>query len=554
MATVLAFWGVWTFDFTNYDDDLYIVDNPRVVELSAANAAWALTSFHGSLWIPVTWLSFMVDAELWGGGAGGYHFTNLVLHVASALLVFRFFATTTSRIGRSAFVAGLFALHPLRVESVAWVTERKDVLSGLFGVLCLLAYARWSATGRRPLYVVALVCLALGLMAKPVLVTLPFLLLLLDWWPLARLRGRQDVVRRCVEKVPFLLLAVAAGVVALIAPRDTLISLSELGFGSRLANASLSYGGYVASTLWPVGLAVAYPHRILSGLSLPLSVVVGLALLGASVAAARQRFARPWLPVGWFWFLGVLVPMSGIFQVGAQSGADRFTYLPSIGLSILLAWGGWELCERLGVRPRLTVALAVTVVAGLGVATWLQTRYWRDSETLFRRSIAVTGGSATAHYNLAQSLSVRGELDAAVPHYEAALDFDPDHVSAYSNLGLAEARLGRKDRALALYAEALARDPQAVQTWVNLGVLQAEAGDLEAAEASFREALRVDDTFRDARFNLALALAQRGDFAAARREAQALVEVDGPHGATAGLLERIEAAAAVEQTEEGEHR
>jgi tetratricopeptide (TPR) repeat protein len=496
LLAVLVFHPILDHAWLNYDDDIYITANPELTQgLGPAGIAWAFTTFHGANWFPVTWLSWMLDYELFGLDPAGFHATNLVLHIAASLLLFFALVRLTGRDGRSAFVAAVFAIHPLHVEAVAWASVRKDPLAAVFFTLAVLAYARPT----RPRLVVVAVCLLLGLMAKPVLLTLPLVLLLLDEWPLGRLRRSDDAdrwdparIRQAVlEKVPLFAIVLAVGAVAVLAQErgGAVAELVHLPFPDRLANAVQSYGVYLHQAFWPAGLAVFYPYPQSDASLVSVTQTVGALsiVLALCVTALIQLRRRPYLAVGWFWFLGMLVPMIGLLQVGSQAHADRYTYLPLIGLAIAVAWGVTDLVgDRPGRRP-LLVALAVGAVAALAVAASFQVRHWRDSETLFTHALGVTTDNHIAHAHLGSALLDRGRPAETIDHYRKALAADPNFLEAANNLAWLLATCDRaslRDPEDALrYAERAAglsrnEDPAVLDT---LAAAQAAAGRFDEA-------------------------------------------------------------------------
>ena len=541
VVTLLAYARVAGLGFVAFDDDRYVLRNEHVTEgLTARGIAWAFTTGYESNWHPVTWLSHMTDVTLFGLDPAGPHLVNLALHAASVALLFLALRRMTAPPWPSAAVAALFALHPLHVESVAWVAERKDVLSGLFAMLTLLAYARWVGRGGRGTPWGAVAFLAVGLMAKPMLVTLPFVLLLLDSWPLRRPLG----ARRVVEKAPLLALAALSSIVTFLAQQagGAVKPLREVPLDLRLANAAIGCVRYLSKTVWPSDLAVFYPYPTAPYSAAEVSGAVALLLVvSAAVTIARRR---GYLPVGWAWFLGMLVPVIGIVQVGNQALADRYTYLPHIGLFLIAAWGTSDIVAR---WPALrTVAAVMTAIAlvALGVATWRQVGVWKSSETLFSHAIAVTGPNAEMHYNLGTVLGASGREGEALEHYRRAVAIDPRHVQARVNLAnlllaegrLAEAaaqyaeavridplfevavsnlaatlvKLGRPDEAMERYRELLRRDPASVAGQVGLANLLFAAGHLDEAASHYAEAVRIDPSQATAHYNLAAIRAQQG--------------------------------------------
>jgi Flp pilus assembly protein TadD len=479
LAVVLVFGQTAQHGFVNYDDDAYVYNNPHVkVGLTAQGIAWAFTSNYYHNWHPLTSLSHIVDYQLYGLRPCGHHLGNVLLHAATAILLFLVLRRMTGRLWPSAFAAAVWAVHPLRVESVAWVSERKDVLSGLFFVLTLWAYASYverpASWGR---YIRVVVFFALGLMTKPMLVTVPFVLLLLDYWPLGRMEssptnnlgGKRLEVRRSplseknvppsfvqrvrrlvIEKIPLLLLAVASCVVTFVAQGGAVRPLELVPLPWRIANALVSYAAYLWQFVCPVGLAVIYPHP---GDNLPAwhVAVALLVLVGISLAVLAARRKHPYLLVGWLWYVGMLVPVIGLVQVGGQAMADRYTYLTQIGLCVALAWGVANVAGSWPYhRWLLPVSSSLVVVILMGCA-WRQTGYWRDSESLWTHTLACTSNNAVAHNNLGIVLGMGGLIEEAIPHFQEALKIRPDYPNARRNLALA--RSVQEERLLKALAE-----------------------------------------------------------------------------------------------------
>ena len=406
VATLATYGDLRTHQFINFDDDIYVTGNPPVQDgLTLKGLTWAFTTMHGGLWIPLTWLSFMVNSQLFGLHPGGFLLTNLLFHIANALLLFLWLLYLTRTLGCSFLVAALFALHPLHVESVAWATERKDVLSTFFWLLTMWAYVWYAERPRLGRYLLILVCFSLGLMAKPMLVTLPFVLLLLDYWPLGRLRlkgpaaaaaspkpGPGVTIKRLVwEKSPLFVISALSIVVTFYAQKEAgaISTLQTLPIANRLANAMVAYGSYLGKMFWPAHLAVFYPHP---GHNLPIwqALAAGLALAVLTLLALRQARRHPYLLVGWLWYLGTLLPVIGLVQVGGQAMADRYTYVPFIGLFIVVVWGMADLAARWRAPKFLLPVGAGVVLSALMVCTWVQVSYWRDSITLYEHTLEVT--------------------------------------------------------------------------------------------------------------------------------------------------------------------
>jgi tetratricopeptide (TPR) repeat protein len=534
LAVALVFGQTVKYDFTNYDDNEYVYDNPQVVQgLTARGIAWAFTTVHASNWHPLTWLSHMLDCQIYGLKAGGHHLTNVLLHAAVVIVLFLVLWRMTGFLWRSAFVAAVFAVHPLRAESVAWVAERKDVLSGLFFMLILWAYvgyARRSFSSIR--YLAVAVLFVLGLMSKPMLVTLPFVLLLLDYWPLGRL-GLPSAVggsfpfsrRVVVEKLPLLALTAVSCVATFIAQGKAVVPVDAIPMSARIANAFVSYVAYIGDLFYPVGLAVFYP---LSGSGFPIWKVVAstLALAGISAAALVWRRRFPYLFVGWFWYLGMMVPVIGLVQVGSHAMADRYTYLPQIGLVLSLTWGVAQLAASWGYRRRwacgVAPALAVLVLMGI---TWRQTSYWQDSKTLWTNALACTADNDVAQNNLGLALAGRGQIDAAIPHFQKALGINPVYAKAINNLGNALVNRGQVDAAIAHYQRALEIKPDNAETLNNLGRALARRGQIKAAIAHLQKALEIKPDYAEVHNNLGIALARSGQTDAAIAHLQKALEI-----------------------------
>jgi tetratricopeptide (TPR) repeat protein len=488
--------------FVDYDDDRYVLENPNLrLPLDAAALRRAFEPYETN-WIPLTWLSLHLDWRLHGSRPAGYLLENAALHAASAALLFLALARLTGAAGRSAFVAAVFAAHPLHVESVAWASERKDALSGLFWMLGLLAYARYAERPRVGRYALVLLSLALGLLAKPSLVTFPFALWLLDAWPLGRLRSGGDARARAasrlalVEKVPMWLLAVAAALVTFSVQRSrgAMTELGEYPLPHRLMNAAESTLAYVADAFWPSGLAVFYPHP---GLAIsPWRAGACALLLGAVTAAAlRLRRSRPYLAVGWLWFLGTLVPVLGIVQVGLQARADRYMYVPLVGLAIAFAWGAVDLAAALRVPRRAVAAAALLAVAALCAATRLQLRHWRDTVALFERAVAVSPGGALPRHHLGLALVNAGLVLEARPHLERAIALGADSAEARAGLSLAYEELGHYPEAIGHARAALRIAPGHAYATRELVRILATCPDPELRDPA--EAVRLAEAARD---------------------------------------------------------
>ena len=514
LATLLVYLPVTRSGFLQYDDDDYVTSNYVVQNgLSFAGIQWAFTTVHASNWHPLTWLSHMTDCELFGLNPTAHHFVNVLFHAANAALLFGLLLRLTNALWPAAFAAALFAWHPLHVESVAWIAERKDVLSTFFALLALLSYTRYAQKNCRRSFWVALIYFALGLMAKPMLVTLPFVLLLLDYWPLRRIPVfKTPAARRLLlEKWPFFLLAILSCLVTFLAQRSTAVASLELvPLGFRLENLPVAYVVYLSKIFWPANLAVIYPLPTNFQLP-PMTVALALAVLifiSAAVWLGRQR--APYLPVGWLWFLGTLVPVIGLVQVGAQALADRYTYLPAIGLFIMAAFGARDLAGRLPLPKMVVGGSAALILAACVAVTENQLRYWRDGESLFRHALAVTRDNYIAHINLGVALELAGKLDEAIAENRAAEVLAPNRYQIHNNLGNCLDHLGKPVEALAEYREAIRLNPKLPEFHNSLGIVLNELGRYDEALVEFTNAAQLNPAYPWAHFEMAMALLKQG--------------------------------------------
>jgi tetratricopeptide (TPR) repeat protein len=558
LAAGLVFGQTVRHGFVNYDDDQTVYSNLQVTHgLTAQGVAWAFTHRHYGNWIPLTCLSHMLDCGIYGLNAAGHHLTNVLLHAATAVLLFLMLCQMTGRLWPSALAAALFAVHPLRVESVAWVTERKDVLSGLFFMLTLAAYVDY--VRHRPSllrYLAVTAFFAMGLMAKPMLVTLPAVLLLLDYWPLGRFAGDPRLNRKplhgnegtsfnganvdanslpavprrfpfpwriVIEKLPLLLLVVVS-CAATLTQGEALAANEQYPLSWRIGNVPISYVTYLRQSLCPMNLALLYPRL---SLALPLWQVFAavLSLAGITAATFVWRRRRPYLLVGWLWYLGMLVPVLGVVQVGSQAVADRFTYLPQIGLWIALAWGAADVWRSAPYGRWLCGSAAALVLAVLMGCAWRQTTFWRNSETQWTHTLACTSRNAVAHNGLGLALADRGRLDEAMAQYQTAMDISPDLAEVPNNLGNALTGLNRLDEAIAQYQKSLTIRPDYAEAHNNLGNRLVHLHRLDEAMAHYRKALELKPDFIEAHNNLGNALADRGRLAEAMAHYQTALEI-----------------------------
>ena len=518
VLTWVVFGQTLRHDFINYDDPRYVYENTEITSgLSIGSIAWAFSHIHSMNWHPLTTISHMFDCQLHGLKAGWHHFTNVLLHSVAAILLFFALRQMTGALWRSAFVAAVFAIHPLRVESVAWIAERKDVLSGVFFMLTLLAYVHYVRAPSIGRYLAVAVAFALGLMSKPMLVTLPFVLLLLDYWPLGRIRGQkldvsghENLVMLVVEKIPLVGLSALSSVVTFLAQRGVVGWTEQLPVLARINNAVVTYVVYMGQMLWPVKLAVFYPHP---ENRLPLSdVILALAILIAATAAAFVlRKKGPYLVTGWLWYLGMLVPVIGLVQVGWQGHADRYTYLPQIGLYVLLTWTVADLTARWRRQREILSASAAVIISILSWRAWIQSSYWRDSETLFTHALAVTSNNDVAENNLGIVFLRNGNLDEAISLLQAAVDLRPENSPAHENLAKALLQKGQVADALVHYRKLLELQPDNIEVHNIVGTVLIQQGQAREAIEEWQKVLAIQPDNGNAMSNLAWVFATSPD-------------------------------------------
>jgi protein O-mannosyl-transferase len=508
--------------YVYYDDDRYVYDNPVIRGgLTAANVTWAFTTFLNANWHPLTWISYFIDYQLFGINAGPQHVVNFLFHLGSTVLLFLALSRITEKKIPSAIVSGIFALHPLHVESVAWVAERKDVLSTFFEMLTLWAYARYAARPRLATYSMVVVSYSLSLLSKPMAVTLPFVLLLLDFWPLRRLdldnwRTTWKDRRVLWEKVPLFVMAMLASGLTVVAQQQgsAVQSLTHLSIADRLVNALIAYCRYIGLTILPIDLGVLYPSQ--EGSLAGKGILAALLLCALTAGAWRLRKQQPFILMGWLWFLGTLLPVIGIIQVGAQTVADRYTYFPMVGLSIASVWAVEEYARLRPVVARPAAAAAIAALVVLALLASRQAGYWVDSETLFRHTLAVTGNNPIVENNLGVVLQREGRLDEAANLYREAIAGIPDYTSAQTNLGTILAGQGKTQEAIALYRHALSEDPRYTTAHANLGSELLAAGQFSESYAQLSEAIREDPQLAQARGDMGVLLAAQGRFTEAK--------------------------------------
>ena len=575
LLVALVFGQTLRSGFVNFDDQVYVTANPVVQQgLDAHGVKWAFTHTVALNWHPLTLMSHMLDCSLYGLNAGGHHFTNLLLHGIAVVLLFLVLTELTGAVWRSGFVAAVFAVHPLRAESVAWISERKDVLSGVFFTLTLLAYMRYA---RKPFalsrYLLVIVMLACGLMAKPMLVTVPFVLLLLDYWPLKRFdenAASEEWIkiagRLFMEKVPLFALSALACAGSLLSQQGWIIHKDLLSVPLRLANMSMAYATYIWQMFYPAKLAILYPHP-LENVSVPGSILAWVLLVAVTTWFFLLRRQRPYLLVGWLWFLGMLVPVIGLVQVGRQGHADRYTYLPQIGLYILVTWLVVEICAGAAYRKALD-GFAVVIIAVLTFVGYRQTSYWYDSETLWRHALAVTGDNPVALTDLGSALYQKGRTDDAMAEFQKALTLKSNDPDTYDSIGAIYVKQGNIDDAIDCFRKALAIYPEDSVAYKNLGIVFLRQDRLEEATTNLQ--LSLSEATDDAETYNAYAnvLLKKGDEAGALANYEKAVAIDPlnpgiqnnlaslylKHGDLANAMEHFGKVIEVDQTYPGASR
>jgi len=556
--TWLVFGQTLRHEFINYDDGEYVVRNAQINRgLTLEGIAWAFTHVHSSNWHPLTWISHMLDCQVYGLNPGGHHLSNVLFHAATAILLFLVLRQMTGTFWRSAFVAAVFAIHPLRVESVAWVAERKDLLSGLFFMLTLGAYLRYARAPWSPLrYGLVVLLFALGLMCKPMLVTMPLVLLLLDYWPLNRfatLQGqtgkRPRIPRRLIlEKLPLLGLGLASCVITLFAQTSSMAPVARISLPWRLSNAVVSYTDYLRQMFWPADLAVLYPWE--TARLGTLNIVISVALLAGISAVVFVLRRRRYLVTGWLWYLIMLGPVIGILQVGNQARADRYTYLPQIGLYLLLTWAAVELCTGWRYRHVLLASLSSVILVALIFSARAQASHWQDSETLWSHALACTTDNIIAEGNLGQACYTKGKQREAMIHFQNSLRIEPRQAPVHSSLGVFLLETGRINESLAHLQTAVEIEPKFADAHYNLGNTYLQMGQAKDALSHYDRALEIDPNDTQALNNMAWILATWPD-ALTRDGAKAVELAERADSLTRGASPMISATLAAAYAEAG---
>ena len=526
-ACLLVFAQTGSFDFINIDDRAYVYENPAVLSgLNWRSVYWAFTAIYSGNWHPLTWLSHMSDVMLFGLDPGKHHLVSVLLHTADSALVFYSLRRYTNAIWLSAAVALLFAVHPAHVESVAWIAERKDLLSTLFWLLTMIAYERYAretaGSGKWTWLVLSVFTFGLGLMAKPMLVTLPFVLLLLDYWPLGRLKSARGLRPLVIEKLPFFALAIASSVITFVAQREggATLSITEMSVGARFANAAVSYVKYLAMCFFPNDLAFWYP---LEPERDPLPVIGSLVLLLVVTGYAYHKRSRyPFLITGWLWFIGTLVPVIGLVQIGMQDRADRYTYIPYIGLFVIIVWGLAAILNHLDKGRLVGAGVAAAAITGLGFLAHRQTAYWQNSQTLYEHSLAVTRNNYFLMTNLCLHHIKRSDTGTAEGRCSELLLATPPSAEAFNILGLLRSDVGRQDEAVSFFNKALAINPNWGILYANRALAFARQGRLAEADQDLGRAAAIPDASTSAEAQARLlnvigeAYLKRGDAARAK--------------------------------------
>jgi tetratricopeptide (TPR) repeat protein len=527
VVSFVAFGRIAGNDFINFDDNIFITQNTNIQSgFNFQNIKWAFSTTHKSYWHPLTWLSITLDWNIFGANASGHHIVSLLLHIGAVIFLFLFLNKTTNNILSSAFAAALFAIHPLRVESVAWAAERKDVLSMFFGMACLYAYAFYAESSKISKYLLCLLLFSFAMMSKPMMVTLPFVLLLLDYWPLKRfqkiLAGQGNVFNQTGklvwEKIPFFILTIAVSILTFWAQtkEDVVASKAIWPLFRRASNAIVSYISYLEKTFWPFNLAVFYPYE--SYFPLWKILISGIVLISIILSVLYYIRKLPFLFVGWFWYLGTLIPVIGLLQVGEQAMADRYTYLPSIGIAIMLAWGLPLLFRSENMRKKILFPTAIAVLASLVVLTWQQCGYWKNSIKLFNHALHVTKDNVLAHGNLGLALFAEGKKDESIGHFNKAISISPNYFPSYYNRGFVYNALGQYQNAIRDYNEVIRLKPDYPEGYYSRGTSYIKLGQYQPAVDDFNKAISLNPAYFECYNNRAFVYLNFGQYQQALKD------------------------------------
>jgi tetratricopeptide (TPR) repeat protein len=550
LSTLIAYWQLQHHDFINFDDEVYVVKNYHVQDgISIKSIKWAFTAYSASNWHPLTWLSHMLDYQLYGLKPAGHHLTSRFLHIINVLLLFVVFIKATNNIWQSSLIAALFAIHPVHVESVAWVAERKDLLSTFFWLLTLWFYIKYVEHRSIYRYFPVLLFFAFGLMSKPMVVTLPCVLLLLDYWPLNRFRAsdfipyltsRQhlSLFSLIIEKIPLFILSAISCVITFYAQKygGAVASLDFIPYKIRISNAIISYINYLINMFWPFNLGVFYPYPEYFPFW---KIMVSLLILISITFFSIKLKQKPFFLVGWLWYLGTMVPVIGIIQVGSQSMADRYTYIPSIGISIIIAWGVPEIFSKFRYKRPFLLALTSVFLFLLMILTWIQVSYWKNSISLFKHTIRVTEKNYTAYNSLGVALASQDKFDDAILNYKHALCIKPDYTSALNNLGNALENKGHYDEAIKHYLKVIEIDPNYVGAYLNIGNIMQKEDRFDEAISNYKKALSIEPEYIDAYHNLGVAFYRKGDFSEAINCLQEALRINPNNTNTKISLKRL---------------
>lgn len=518
-SSLLIYYQSTQHDFVTYDDELYVIKNPHIkAGLTSESTIWAFTTGYAANWHPLTWLSHMLDFQLYSLNPMGHHWTNLQIHIVNTVLLFLFLKWVTGTIWRSAFVSVLFAVHPLHVESVAWVSERKDVLCALFWILSMWAYVGYVRQPKKTRYLLLLMLFTLGLMSKPMIVTLPFVLLLFDFWPLSRFQVMvykhqvstfKVFVRLVWEKFPLFVLAAISCFITFFVQQHggAVASIESFPLKARVANAIVAYTSYIVKLIWPLNLVVLYPLREWN----PGQVLIsGVLLMFLSALAVRTWRRCPYLSMGWFWYLGTLVPVIGLVQVGAQSMADRYTYIPSIGLFMIVSWGVTDISAKWRWHRSIVILFSGVALVSLTICAWFQVGYWKNGITLFKHTVEVTHNNSMAYCGLGRALDRHEKYDDAIKNYVKALELNPNYAEAHYEIGVTLEKQGNSIEALRHYFEALQIKPNYAKVHNNIGVILSGQGKIEDAIYHYKKALQIDPNYPVAYYNLGVIFSNHG--------------------------------------------